>query len=111
MAKNSKNGKESEVTKRLVKEQSETEKRQAELEAEMRAIEAAKLEAAQAESDNQTAPVAVVEFAPDKERKAAWEAFLTAYEAQNPVKFAAKKAAGAFKEIPATFTGKDELKN
>lgn len=37
------------------------------------------------------------------EREARWEALLTAYEKQNPVKFASKKAAGQFDKIPADF--------
>lgn len=39
-------------------------------------------------------------------REAAWEKLLAKYEAQNPVKFAAKKALGAFDKIPASFKGK-----
>ena len=36
-------------------------------------------------------------------RAARWKALLENYEKRNPIKFAAKKAAGQFKEIPADF--------
>lgn len=111
MARNTKDGKESEVTKKLLKEQEATDKAQAERDAENRAIEAAKAAAAQEESDNQTPPVAVEQPLPNKERAAAWEKFLKKYEENNPVKFAAKKARGEFDNIPDHFTGRDVLKN
>jgi hypothetical protein len=41
----------------------------------------------------------------------AWEAHVAAYKAANPVKFAAKKEAGEFDEIPATFMPGDQLVN
>lgn len=110
MAKNSKNGKDSKETEKLKKEQAATEKAQAEREAEMKDEEAAKLEKAQEESENQAPPIAQPAVAPDKERKAAWDKFLKEYKEQNPEKFAQKEKAGEFKEIPASFTGGNQLK-
>lgn len=37
------------------------------------------------------------------EREIRWEQHLVAYEARNPIKFAAKKAAGQYDRIPDTF--------
>lgn len=36
-------------------------------------------------------------------REAAWDKFLAGYERAHPSKFAERKAAGAFDEIPASF--------
>jgi len=41
----------------------------------------------------------------NKEQKARWTAFLDRYQAQNPVKFAVKKANGEFDKIPDSFIG------
>jgi hypothetical protein len=48
--------------------------------------------------------------APVSEREQLWAEFLANYKAKNPVKFAAKEAAGAFKTIPASFIGKKVTK-
>lgn len=109
MARNTKPGKKSDVTKKLEKEQEATDKAQSEREAEMKAAEEAKLEVAKEESDNQTPPVAVPVPLKDKERKAAWDALEKEYAEKNPVKYAVKKKAGHFEEIPSYFTGRNEL--
>lgn len=38
-------------------------------------------------------------------RELAWEKFVAAYAAQNPAKYEARKAAGAFNKIPDNFVG------
>lgn len=108
MARNTKPGKTSEVTKKLVKEQEETAKRDEARHEEMIAEEAAKAKAAQEESDNQAPPIAVPDV-PDKERKARYDALIKKYAEENPVKYAAKKARGEFDSIPANFYGGNEL--
>lgn len=40
---------------------------------------------------------------PTSARELLWEKFLASYEAQNPAKFAARKAQGAFDKIPDSF--------
>lgn len=110
MARNTKDGTESEAAKKLIAEQKATDEAQAARELEVKAEEAAKLKKAQEESNDQTPPVAVAQNAPDKQRKAAWDAFVAKYAEQNPVKYAAKKKAGAFDTIPDSFTGRDQLK-
>lgn len=45
------------------------------------------------------------------EREALWLEFQAAYKIKNPVKFAAKELAGAFKVIPASFVGKKVVTN
>lgn len=108
MAKNTKPGTVSKETKELLAQEAETKKRNAELQKENEQVEAKKAEAAKEESENQAPPIADVRL-PDDKRKKAWEAFLKVYEESNPVKYAAKKARGEFKEIPATFTGRNQL--
>lgn len=109
MAKNTKDGTDSKEAKDLKKAMAETEKRQEEREAEMKAVEAEKLEAAKAESDDQTEPVAKSEPLPKGKREAAWQKLQEAYAEQNPVKYAQKKKAGAFDVIPDSFTGINAL--
>lgn len=104
MARNSKPGKKSDVTKKLEKEQAETDTRNVERHEEMVAEEAAKVKAAEEATAPEVKPL------PNKDREAAWKAFLKKYEAENPVKFAAKKKAGQFDDISPTFTGVNELK-
>lgn len=41
----------------------------------------------------------------DTGNKALWNKFLEAYQVQNPVKYAEKKASGAFDKMPENFTG------
>lgn len=45
------------------------------------------------------------------ERETLWAKFLENYKAANPVKFAQKEEAGAFKTIPSSFLGKVIIKN
>jgi hypothetical protein len=44
-----------------------------------------------------------------KETNPAWEKFVAAYKEANPVKYAAKLAAGHFDKPSASFTGKNAL--
>ena len=87
-------GKESEVTKKLLKDQVETDKRDADRHEENVVAEAKALE-----------PVEEVKVPKeaDKARKARYDALLEAYAEANPVKYAAKKEAGEFKDIPDGF--------
>lgn len=48
-------------------------------------------------------PKEAAEAAPVKADNKKWAAFLAAYQAQNPVKFAEKKARGEFDKVPAHF--------
>lgn len=111
MAKNTPKGKESEVIKKLKEEEKVTEEKNAARHEENVKAEAEKLAKAHDESDDQAPPVAVEKPLPTKERKAAWDKFVEAYAVANPVKYAAKKKAGHFDEIPDHFTGRDVLKN
>lgn len=109
MARNSKDGKESDVTKKLVAEEEQTAKAQAVRDEENKAEEARKAELAKEEADKQTDPRAVVVPVENKERKLAWEKHLKSYADKNPAKFAEKKARGEFDDIPDSFTGTNVL--
>jgi len=107
MARNSKDGKESESTKKLIAEQEATDKAQAARDEENVAEAARKAELAAAAEANQEDPRAKEE--PVSELDKAWKAHVKAYAEANPVKYAAKKKAGAFDKLPATFTGRNQL--
>lgn len=110
MAKKTPDGKESAEIKKLKKEDEVTAEKTAAVHQENVEAEAAKLKAAQEESDDSASPVAVPAPLPDAKRKKAWELLVSEYEKNNPVKFALKKKRGEFDKIPDSFTGKNELK-
>ena len=84
----------SKETKKLLEEQKETDNAQAVREEEM-----VKAEADAKKLVEEPKPEKVDE----KARKARYADLLEAYAEQNPVKYAAKKAAGDFDDIPADF--------
>lgn len=97
------------VTAKLLKEQAQTDLENAKRHEEMVAEEAAKVKATAEAAANQAPLVTPPVQLPNKEREAAWKKHLAEYKKLNPVKYAAKEKAGQFKEIPASFTGTNQM--
>lgn len=110
MAKNSKSGKTSKETEKFLKEEEATKKAQAEREQEMRDEEAKKVEETKKAEENKADPIKQPEVLPKTKLEKAWKEHVEAYKKLNPVKYASKKAAGHFDEIPSTFTGLNQLR-
>ena len=108
MPKKSKPKGDSKDVAKMKKEIEVTEKKNADRHDSNKAEEAAKVETAKTESENQAPPIAVVSIS-GKERKEAYDDLIEQYAKENPVKYAIKKKAGQFKDMPANFSGTNAL--